>query len=87
MNYTETPTCEEPMREVPIREALCGIEKKLTETSICLMAIIEDMIGAPAPEEKAGAREARCMQDQIFMIDALSGNVMGMANRIKELLF
>ena len=47
MNYTETPICGEPMREVPMREGLCVIEKKLTETSICLMTIIENMIGAP----------------------------------------
>ena len=87
MNYNETPICGEPMREVPMREALCGIEKKLTETDICLMAIIENMIGAPRPEEKAEAREARCMQDQICMIDALSDSVMGMAHRIKELMF
>ena len=75
------------MREVPMREALCGIEKRLTETNICLMAIIENMIGAPRPEEKAEAREARCMQDQIRMIDALSDSAMGMANRIRELMF
>lgn len=87
MNYTETPICGEPMREVPMREVLCGIEKKLTETSICLMAIIENMIGAPRAEEKAEAREVRCMQDQIGMIDALSDGVMGMAHRIKELMF
>lgn len=87
MNYTETPICGEPMREVPMREVLCGIEKKLTETNICLMAIIENMIGAPRPEEKAEAREVRCMQEQIEMIDALSDSVMGMAHRIKELMF
>ena len=87
MNYTETPTCEEPMREVPMREVLCEIEENLTETSTCLMAIIEDLIGTPGTEEKAEARGARCMQDQIAMIDALSGSIMGMANRIKELLF
>ena len=87
MNYMETPTCGEPMREVPMREVLCGIEKKLTEASICLMAIIENMIGVPKPEEKAESREVRCMQDQICMIDALSDSVMGMAHRIKELMF
>ena len=87
MNYTETPICGEPMREVPMREVLCGIEKKLTETNICLMAIIENMIGAPKPEEEAGAPEVQCMQEQIEMIDALSDGVMGMAHRIKELMF
>ena len=75
------------MREVPMREVLCEIEKKLTETSSCLMAIIENMIGVQKPEEKAEAPEARCMQDQICMIDALSGSVMGTAHRIKELMF
>ena len=75
------------MREVPMREVLCGIEKKLTETSTCLMAIIENMIGAPKPEEKAEVREVRCMQDQIGMIDTLSDDVMLMAHRIKELMF
>ena len=87
MNYTETPTCEEPMREVPMKEVLCGIEKKLTETSICLTAIIENMIGAPRTEEKAEVREVRCMQEQIFMIDELSDSAMAMAHRIKELMF
>ena len=87
MNYTDTPICGEPMREVPMREVLCEIEKKLTEASICLTAIIWNMIGAPRPEEKAEAREARCMRDQIDMIDALSDDVMGMAHRIKELMF
>lgn len=75
------------MREVPMKEVLCGIEKKLTETSVCLMVIIENMIGAPRPEEKAEAREARCMQEQIGMIDAMSDSVMAMAHRIKELMF
>lgn len=75
------------MREVPMREVLCGIEKKLTETSICLMAIVDNMIGAPMAEEKAEVREVRCMQDQIRMIDELSDDVMGMAHRIKELMF
>ena len=75
------------MREVPMREVLCGIEKKLTEASICLTAIIENMIGAPRPEEKLGTQEVRCMQDQIGMIDALSDSVIGMAHRIKELMF
>ena len=70
-----------------MKEVLCGVEKKLMETNICLMTIIEDMIGAPAPEEKAGTREVRCMQEQIEMIDALSDGVMGMAHRIRELLF
>lgn len=75
------------MREVPMREVLSGIEKKLTETSICLTAIIENMIGEPKREEKAETREVRCMQDQICMIDALSDDVMVMAHRIKELMF
>ena len=87
MNYTETPICGEPMREVPMKEVLGGIEKKLTETSICLTSIIENMIGTPRPEEKAEAREVRCMQDQIRMIDALSDDAMTMAHRIKELMF
>ena len=87
MNYTETPICGEPMREVPMREVLCEIEKKLTETDICLMSIIENMTGAPMPKEKAEAREVQCMQDQIHMIDALSDIVMGMTHRIKELMF
>jgi len=87
MNYNETPTCGEPMREVPMGEALCGIEKKLTETNICLMAIIENMIGAPRLEEKEDVREVQCMQDQIRMIDALSDSVMAVTHRIKELLF
>jgi len=51
------------------------------------MAIIENMIGAPRPEEKAGAPEVQCMQEQIEMINALSDGVMGMAHRIKELMF
>ena len=75
------------MREVPMREVLCGIEKKLTETNICLTAIIESLIGAPKPAEIEETREARCMKDQIGMIDALSESVMGMAHRIKELMF
>ena len=75
------------MREVPMREVLCEIEKKLTETDICLMSIIENMTGAPKPEEKADALEVQCMQDQIHMIDALSDSVLGMAHRIKELMF
>ena len=75
------------MREVPMREVLGGIEKKLTEASIFLTAIIEEMIGTPRSEEKAEAREVRCMQEQIEMIDALSDSVMGMAHRIKELMF
>lgn len=87
MNYTEKPTCGEPMSEAPMREVLCVIEKKLTETSICLKAIIENMIGAPRPAEKAEAREERCMKEQIDMIDALSDDVMGMAHRIKDLMF
>jgi len=70
-----------------MREVLGGVEKKLTETSICLAAIIENMIGTPRQEEKAEAREVRCMQDQICMIDALSDDVMVMAHRIKELMF
>ena len=86
MNYTETPNCEEP-REVPMREVLCGIEKKLTETNICMTAIIENLIAAPMPEEKAKAPEVRCMRDQIDMIDELSDSVMAMAHRIKELMF
>ena len=87
MNYTETPVCGEPMREVPMREVLCGIEKKLTEASICLTTIIEDMIGAPKPNDKAEGLEVGCMRDQIAMIDCLSDDVMGMAHRIKELMF
>ena len=87
MNYTEKPVCEEPIREGPMREALCGIEKKLTETCLCLMAIIENMIDAPMPEEKAGTPEKRCMQDQIYTIDTLSESAMGMVHRIKELMF
>lgn len=87
MNYTETPICGEPIHGVPMREVLCGIEKKLTETNICLFAIIENMIGAPRLEEKADAPEVRCMQDQIHMIEELSDGVMGMAHRIKELMF
>ena len=75
------------MREVPMREVLCGIEKKLTEASICLTAIIENMIGAPRPNEKVEGRDVRCMQEQITMIDCLSDDVMGMAHRIKELMF
>jgi len=75
------------MREIPMKEVLCGIEKKLTETNICMTAIIENLIAAPMPEEKEKAREARCMQDQINMIDALSEDAMGMAHRIKELMF
>lgn len=70
-----------------MREVLCGIEKKLTETNLCLTAIIENLIAAPRPEEKAEAPEVRCMQDQINVIDALSEDVMGMAHRIKELMF
>lgn len=87
MNYTETPICGEQTREVPMREVLGDIEKKLTETSICLMAIIDNLIGTPRPEEKAEVREARCMLEQIGMIDTLSDNVMVMAHRIKELMF
>ena len=75
------------MREVPMREVLCGIEKKLTEASICLTAIIENMIGAQRPEEKVEGRDVRCMQEQITMIDCLSDDVIGMAHRIKELMF
>lgn len=70
-----------------MKEVLFGVEKKLMETNICLMTIIEDMIGAPGLEGKEESREVRCMQDQIFMIDALSESVMAMAQRIKELLF
>ena len=87
MTYTETPICGEPMREVPMREVLCEIEKKLTEANICLTAIIEGMIGAPKPNEKAESRDVRCMHEQIAMIDCLSDDVMGMAHRIKELMF
>lgn len=87
MNYKDTPICGEPVREVPMREILCGIEKKLMETNLSPTAIIENLISAPMPEEKGETPEVRCMQDQIYMIDALSDDVMGMAHRIRELLF
>ena len=87
MNYTETPICGEQIRDVPMREALCEIEKKLTETSICLTSIIENILGAPKQIEKEEVREVRCMQEQIAMIDCLSDDVMGMAHRIKGLMF
>ena len=87
MNYTETPICGEPMREVPMREALGEIEKKLTETSSCLTEIIENIIGTQRQAEKAEVREERCMHDQICIIETLTDDVMVMAHRIKELMF
>ena len=88
MNYMETPICEEPMREIPMKEALNGIQKKLTEVDLCLMAIISGMIGAPnLNEEVQEGREARCMQDQINLIDGLSDSLIGLSHRIKQLMF
>ena len=87
MNYTETPICGEPMREVPMKETLDEIGKKLTETNICLTAIIECMTGALKPDKEAGVPEARCMKDQLIMINCLSDDAVGMAHRIKELMF
>lgn len=83
----ESTLCEGTVNrtERSVKESLETIEKKLLETYVCLGMMVENMIGAPRIKEEP--KEAKCMRDQIYTVDALADNCMAMAHRVYELIF
>ena len=77
--------CEEIRVEKPVKESLTVIRKELLETDAVLKKITGGIIGAEPPKEEIP--EPNNMQEELYMIVALSERCMGAAYRLDQLIF
>lgn len=77
-------TCEEPRVEMPIKEHLESLRKKMGETDIILADLLCLILGSERPEDKCV--EPKCMQEELYILENLSDRCAGMARRLSDLI-
>ena len=75
---------ETPRVEMPIKEHLESLRKKMSETDVILADLLFLILGSERPEDKY--TEPKCMQEELYILENLSDRCMGMTKRLSDLL-
>lgn len=70
----------------PLKETLIGINRKLIEAEGLYGRAIADIMGGVG-YDALDTKEPDSMQEQVFQIDVRAEKLIGLANRLIELLF
>ena len=85
VNMRATCEVENPM-DRPLKETLTGIERKLFEAELLYGRAIADIMGGGGYDVR-DTKEPDSMKEQVFQIDMRAEQLLGLANRLIELLF
>ena len=75
---------ETPRVEMPIKEHLENLRKKMTETDVILAEPLSLILGSERQEDKC--TEPKCMQEELYILENLSDRCAGMARRLSDLI-